>query len=154
MADFHYNQAAADVYDGSLDMLVDTIKVGLSTSTHVPIRDDDFIDEVGADDFVDGELSGSGYVSGFGNSGRLTLASKAIVVDKPNNRAEFDAADVTWTGISAGTAAQATLLKEITNDLASITIANIDSGGFPIVTNGGDLTVQWNAEGISQLKTT
>lgn len=153
MTDFHYNEAAKKVYDQTLDMLVDTIKVGLSTSTHVPIRNDDFLDEVGADDFIDGELSGTGYAAGFGNAGRRTLASKAIVVDKPNNRAEFDAADVTWTGISAGTAAQATLLKEITNDAASITIANVDSGGFPIVTNGGDLTIQWNAEGIIQLST-
>ncbi len=153
MADFHYNEAAKKVYDQTLDMLVDTIKVGLSTSTHVPIRDNDFLDEVGSDDFIDGELTGTGYTSGFGNSGRKTLASKAIVVDKPNDRAEFDAADVTWTGISAGTAAQATILKEITNDAASITIANVDTGGFPIVTNGGDLTIQWNAEGIIQLST-
>ncbi len=153
MASFHYNEAANKVYDATLDMLVHTIKVGLSTSTHVPIRDNDFLDESGADDFIDGELSGTGYAAGFGNSGRLTLASKAIAVDKPNNRTEFDAADVTWTGISAGTAAQATLLREITNDAASITIANIDTGGFPIVTNGGDLTIQWNAEGIIQLAT-
>ena len=74
-------------------------------------------------------------------------------MDKPNDRAEFDAADVTWTSIDAGTAAQGTLLKEITNDAASLTIVNIDTGGFPITTNGGDLTMQWNAEGISQLST-
>jgi hypothetical protein len=154
MADFHYNEAAKKVYDQTLDMLVDTIKVGLSTSTHVPIRDNDFNDESGADDFVDGELSGTGYTGGFAGSGRKTLASKAIVVDKPNNRAEFDAADVTWTGIDAGTVAQATLMKEVSADTDSITIANVDSGGFPIVTNGGDLTIQWNAEGIIQLRTT
>ena len=153
MANFHYNEAAKQVYDGSLDMLVHVIKVGLSTSTHVPDRDDDFLDEVGADDFVDGELSGTGYVSGFGNSGRKTLASPAIVVDKANDRAEFDAVDSTWTGIDAGTAAQATLLREITDDAASICIANVDTGGFPIVTNGGDLTIQWDGEGIIQLRT-
>lgn len=153
MASFHYNEAAKKVYDQTLDMLVDTIKVGLSTSVHVPIRDNDFLDEGGADDFIDGELSGTGYASGFGNSGRKTLASKTIVMDKPNDRAEFDAADVTWTSIDAGTAAQGTLLKEITNDAASLTIVNIDTGGFPITTNGGDLTMQWNAEGISQLST-
>lgn len=153
MSDFHYTEAAKQIYDQTLDMLVDTIKVGLSTSTHVPNRDNDFLDESGADDFVDGELSGTGYTSGFGGSGRKTLGSKTIVVDKANDRAEFDAADVTWTAISAGTAAQITLLKEITNDAASLTIANVDSGGFPIVTNGGDLTIQWNAEGIIQLST-
>lgn len=153
MVDFHYNETAKKVYDQTLDMLVDVIKCGLSTSTHVPNRDDDFLDEVGGDDFVDGELSGTGYAGGFGGSGRKTLASKTIVVDKANDRAEFDAADITWTAISAGTAAQATLLKEITNDLASLCIVNVDSGGFPIVTNGGDLSIQWNVEGIIQLAT-
>lgn len=153
MADFHYNEAAKKVYDQTLDMLVDVIKVGLSTSVHVPIRNDDFLDESGADDFIDGELSGTGYTAGFGNSGRRTLVSKSIVVDKPNDRAEFTAANLTWTSIDAGTAAQATVLKEITNDAASITIANIDSGGFPIVTNGGDLSINWDAEGIIQLAT-
>ncbi len=79
--------------------------------------------------------------------------SVVITVDKTNDRAEFDCADITWTAINAGTAAQATVLKEITNDAASKCIANIDSGGFPVVTNGGDLTIQVNAEGLIQLST-
>lgn len=154
MADFVYNQAATEILDSSQDLLANTIKVGLSSSTHVPNRDDDHADEAGADDFIDGELSGTGYVAGHAGSGRLTLASKTVTVDKVNDRAEFDAADVTWTGIDAGTAAQATLLHEAgADDTTTNVIANIDSGGFPITTNGGDLTIQWNAEGIIQAST-
>jgi hypothetical protein len=152
-ASFIYNTAAGDMWQDVVDLLNDTIKLGLSTSTHVPNRDDDFLDEAGVNDFIDGELSGTGYTGGFGGAGRKTLASKTITVDKTNDRAEFDCADVTWTAINAGTAAQATVLKEITNDAASKTIANIDSGGFPITTNGGDLTIQVNAEGLLQLST-
>lgn len=153
MASFVYNQAAVDMWTAVIDLLANTIKVGLSTSTHVPNRDDDFLDIAGSTDFTAGELTGTGYTAGFGGAGRKTLASKAIAVDKTNDRAEFDAADVTWTAISAGTAAQLTIMKEITNDAASKTIANVDTGGFPVVTNGGDLTVQWNTETIIQLST-
>ena len=147
MADFIYNSEAKRILEGSRDLLNDTIKVGLSNSNHTPNRDHDFADNGGGSDFVDGELSGAGY-------SRKELTSKSIVVDKANNRAEFDAADVTWTGIDAGTAAQATLLFEGgANDTATELIANIDSGGFPKTTNGGDLTIQWNAEGIIHLTT-
>lgn len=152
-ASFVYNTAAGDMWQDIIDLLNDTIKLGLSTSVHTVDRDDDFLDDGGASDFSSGELSGTGYVAGFGNSGRKTLASKTITVDKTNDRAEFDCADVTWTAINAGTAAQATVLKEITNDAASKVIANIDTGGFPVVTNGGDITIQVNAEGLIQLST-
>ena len=153
MADFVYGRAALKMILGSgvsptVDLLNNTIKVGLSTSTHVENKDDTFLDDVGADDFVDGELSGTGYVAGFGNSGRQTLATKTLAYDAANDRVEFDADDVSWTGINAGTAAQASLLREVTNDAGSPLIANVDSGGFPVVTNGGNLTIQWNAEGI------
>jgi hypothetical protein len=153
MASFVYNTAAGDMWQDVVDLLNDVIKVGLSTSVHTVDRDDDFLDDGTASDFSSGELTGTGYAAGFGGAGRKTLASKTITVDKTNDRAEFDAADLTWTAINAGTAAQATVLKEITNDPASKLIANIDTGGFPVVTNGGDLTITWNAEGILQLST-
>lgn len=127
------------------------VKVGLSDSTHVPNKDDAFADEAGADDFVDGELSGTGYVGGFGGSGRIALASKTVVYDAANDRVEWDAADVTWSGINAGTIVQATMLDETGEvaDTATDVVVNIDVADT--VTNGGDITIQWNAEGILQL---
>lgn len=148
MASFIYGPSAEKIIEQSLDLLVDTIKAGLSNSTHVPDKDDEFLDNGGADDFIDGELSGTGYVAGFGNSGRQALGSKTVVYDTANDRVEFDAADVTWSGIDAGTIEHVTLLKEITNDAASPIIAEIDVATQ--ATNGGDIVVQWNAEGIIQ----
>lgn len=155
MADFLYNTGSNDLWDTTqpIDLIVDTIKVMLCTSSYVADRDNDFIEE-GVNDANEHELTGTGYTAGFGGSGRKTLGSKTITVDKANDRTEFDAADVVWTAISAGTASQALVVKEITNDLASVLIAHIDTGGFPIVTNGGDLTIAWNAEGIFSLNTT
>lgn len=149
MASFVYGPGALAMILGSgvtntLDFLNHTIQVGLSTSTHVPNKDNNFLDDAGADDFIDGELSGTGYT-------RQTLGSKTLAYDSANDRVEFDAADTVWTAITAGTAAQATVHRDNTTDATSTLMCNVDTGGFPVVTNGGDLTIQWNAEGIVQL---
>lgn len=126
----------------TVNYLSDTMNVGLSTSTHVPNKDDTYLDDAGADDFIDGELSGGNYV-------RKTLASKTITYNAASDRVEFDAADVTWTAINAGTAAQATVFDSTpTTDNSRRVLMNVDTGGFPVVTNGGDLTIQWNTAGL------
>lgn len=139
-----YNKGKTLILDGSLSLLSDTIKVMLVTSSYSFNADDHFANTPAAN-----ELSGTGYAGGFAGSGRKTLASKAVTENDTSDRAEFDAADVTWTAISAGTAAAVILLKEITNDAASPIIAYI--AFTAVVTNGGDLTLQWDATGILQL---
>jgi hypothetical protein len=153
-----YNLAAKELADGSLDFVAQTIKVMLVDSTYVANRDHDYVDEAGANDPIDAELSGTGYTAGWGNSGRKTLviAGGQITEDDANDRAEIDSTtNPTWTGINAGTAAAAILIREGgSDDTDSLLICYIDSGGFPVVTGGGDLTINWNAEGIIQLSTT
>lgn len=132
-----------------IDLLNDVIKVMLVGSTYTATADDNF-----ASTIIGGqELNGTGYVSGYGGSGRKTLASKVITRDDTNDRAEFSAAPVTWTAINAGTAAAAVIIRERTGtgDTMSELIGYVNTGGFPIVTNGGDLTISWSAEGILQL---
>ena len=123
--------------DAGIDFPSDTIRALLVDATFNGDEDDEFV----ADPAVLGELVGTGYV-------RKDLATKTNALDTPNSRAEWDADDVTWTAIDAGTAAGVLLYKFITNDAASPIIAFIDTGGFPVTTNGGDLGIQWNAEGI------
>ena len=134
MASGWYNSGKRDILDGTIDLVNDTIKMMLVNDTYVPNADHDFVDDVNAD-----ELSGTGYVAGFGNSGRKTLVSKAFSTDLTNDRAELTAAALTWAAINAGTAAYGILIKEITNDAASRLIAWIDFAN--VVTNGGDLTI-------------
>ena len=118
-----------------INYLADTaIKMILVTSGYTANRDHDFVSSIGAN-----ELSGTGYVAGFNGSGRIALASKTITEDDTNDRANYGAANPTWTGINAGTVAAAIIVKEITNDAASELIAYLD--GVAKVTNGGDLTV-------------
>jgi len=128
---------------GPIDFLNNAILVGLSASGHVPNKDDIFLDDGGADDFVDFELSGTGY-------SRFTLTGKSLTYDAANDRVEWDSNDPSWTGIDAGTAAQATYYdnSQGTDDSRRLWL-NVDSGGFPVTTNGGDLTIAHNAEGIA-----
>lgn len=139
-----YNKGKASILNGAVDLLADTIKVILVNNTYVFDADHNFISQVSST-----ELSGTGYTAGFSGAGRKTLAGKAVNEVDASDYAAFDANDVTWTAINAGTAAGVILVKEVTNDGDSLLIAHIAFSS--VVTNGGDLTLQWDANGILQL---
>lgn len=140
MASFVSNYAKKKFADGSLDWDTHDIRVLLVNSTFNGTASHEFVGSIP----TLGELSGTGYV-------RKALTGEVVNVDLPNNRSELDADDVTWVGINAGTAAGAVLFRLVTNDADSPFIAFIDSGGFPITSNGGDVTLQWNSEGVLQI---
>lgn len=116
--------------------------------------DTNFVDEGGASDVLDAEYVGSGYTGGFGGAERKALASKAWTEDDGNDRGEFDAADLTWSSIGGGSETIDILViideTGASADTDTEVIALIDSG-LPVTTNGGDVTVQWNAEGLIQI---
>lgn len=152
MASIVYNRAKKELLDGTIDLVNDTIKVMLVTSSYVADPDHDFVDMGGANDPIDHELSGTGYQAGFAGTGRKTLANKSFVESDATNKGYFDnTVDPTWPAINAGVAAAFIVYKHLTNDAASVLIAYVDTGGFPITTNGGDLTIQFNAAGIIEL---
>lgn len=153
MADFVYNTGGGDIgMDANINIQSDAlVKAMLVTSSYVANRDNDFVEE-GVNDANEHELSGTGYTAGFGGSGRKVLASKTITVDKANDRIEFDCADIVWTAINAGTPSQMLIIRELTNDLGTALLSHHDSG-FPVTTNGGDLTVTIDAEGLIQERT-
>src|SRR3990167_9100345 len=146
MASLVYNTAATEMWSDTVDLLNDTIKVMLVTNAYTPNVDDDVVDAGGGADALDAEIVATNYTGAYGGAGRKTLASKAITVDKTNDRAEFDAADVTWT--SLGGAANATieaaiLIKEgVANDTTTRLIAYIDLTNT--TTDGSNFTIQWD----------
>lgn len=145
MASAWYNKGKAVVMDGTVDLVNDTIKVILVTSSYSFNADHDFADDVSAN-----EISVTGYTGGFNGAGRKTLASKTVTVDNTNDRAYFDAADLTWTSLGAGaTVGGAVLVKEITNDAATPLIGFIDFSDT--ATNGNDFTVSWDSNGILRI---
>jgi hypothetical protein len=154
MANSWYTRGLGAIMNGSLNLDTDTLKVVLVDSGYTFDKDHDFISS-GAGTVGGEELSGTGYTAGFGGAGRKTIANTTVSFDDTNNRAELDGDNVVWTAINAGTAKAAIIVKEVTSDADSILIAYIDtvSSGptFPVATNGGDLTIAWDAEGILQL---
>jgi len=152
MASFVYNTGAKELLD-EIDFNTDVLKIMLVTSSYVANRDDDVVDAGGANDPVDHEIAVSGYTGGWGGSGRKT-ATLTHEVDKPNDRAEIDIADLTWTALGTGaTIAAAILIKEGgANDTTSRLIAYFDITDTP--TNGGDITLDFDAvEGAIRLAT-
>lgn len=122
----------------------DTIKVALIASGYTADNAHNTMSE------VTNELSGTGYTSGFAGSGRKTITTPAITEDDTNDLAKFSGDNLTWTSINAGTAIGMVVYEHITNDATSPLLCWID-GGFPVVTNGGNLNVNWSANGIFYL---
>lgn len=139
MADSLYPIGIVGIMNGDIDLLTNDIVVLLVTSSYTfAATHDDIADAVAA------ELSGTGY-------SRKTLASKTVTRSNSPIRGVFDAADITWAGINAGAAAALIIAADLGADSASPLLVYIDSGGFPITTNGGDLAVAWAAGGIFYL---
>lgn len=135
MASGWYNSGLRDVADRTIDLINDTLKLILVTSSYTPNKDHDFADD------LTNELSGGGYTGGFGGAGRKTLSGKSFSTDTANDRVEFTFSAVTWTalGAAAGNPKYAILVKEITNDAATRLIAYLDLG--TVITNGSDVIV-------------
>lgn len=150
MPSYVYTKAAEEIANGTIDLLTDTIKAMLVNSTYTPSKSDTVVDAGGANDPVDAEINVTGYTRGWGGAGRKSLASKAINLDNTNNRAEFDASDLTWTSLGSGaTIAAMILIKEgVSNDTTSRLIAYLDVTDTS--TNGGNITFTFDAEGIIQ----
>lgn len=146
MASLVYNTAKRDLMNGTIDLDTNDIRVMLVKTSYTEDDAHTFVDDATANDPASHEVVATNYV-------RKALASEAVVVDQPNNRAEFDAADVVWTalgGATNDTVKGAVVYKHNAADTAAELICFID---FPsdFATNGSDLTIQFDAQGILQL---
>jgi len=132
-----YNPGLLKLLDGTIDFENDTIKLLLVDTSHTFTKSDEFVSDIVANEATNS--SGSGYE-------RKTLTNASIALDTGNDRVEFDADDISYTAIDAGTIASAIIYKEVTNDADSPLIADIDFTN--LVTNGSDVDLQVNAEGF------
>ncbi len=113
----------------SLD--TDTIKAYLVSSAYTPnLSTDEFFTSI------------SSYLVG-GSSAAMntqTLTSKSIALGV------FDAADITFPTVTSGvTAKYVVIVKDTGTAGTSALLACLDTiTGFPLTTNGGDITVQWD----------
>lgn len=143
MASHMFNKAKQSLVNGGIDLDTDDIRVALLMSNTTADSENDGIVFVGDIGTLD-EHDGSAYV-------RKALASEAVNLDDANDRAEFDATDVVWTALGAGTrtCVGALLYKHVTNDADSPVIAWVEFASA-VTNDGTDFTITWNAEGILQ----
>ena len=139
------NNAKLRIMNGGVDLDTDDIRVALlmtNTTADTEVDAMTFVNQYGTLD----ECDATGYA-------RVALASEAATADDANDRAEFDATDSSFTGLS-GDATRATqgalIYKHVTNDTDSIPICFIDFSA-DIPTTATQIDVPWNAEGILQL---
>jgi len=138
-----YNIAKAGFADGAEDWDTLTYKVTLVTSAYLPDPVHSY-----ASAFSGAEVNVDDYAVGFGGSLRKTLTGKSVVENDTDDRSECHADDATWTTLSAGNTIEGSVvIREVTSDGLSPLIAYV-SGGMPLATDGGNLTVTWNSAGV------
>lgn len=125
MANALYAKGKEKILSGSINFPSDTIKASLLSSAYTPnLSTDEFWSTISANLL---------------NSSQ-TLASKSVTAGV------FDAADVTFTAVTSGSTAKAIVIwKDTGTPSTSPLLAYIDTiTGFPLATNGGDITVTWD----------
>ena len=134
-----YNDGKMKLLDGSIDLDTDTIKVSLHTSAYSPDIDAHTFFSV-----MSNELSSSGGYTAGGDA----LASKSVNADDTNDRAVFDAADLTWSALTPSSAFRYGVIYKDTGTAATsplIAYIDFDANQDPA---GSDFTIQWHADGI------
>ena len=124
-----YKQALLDA-SANVDLNDGTVKVALSTAAYNSAHD--FYDDVSAS----------------------TVGTPQTINNTTVTNGLFDGDDVVYTAVPSGSTVTALIIYIDTGTPGtSRLVAFIDTGvaGFPLSTNGGDVTVSWNASGIFQL---
>ena len=153
MASLMYNKAKKLIAEGTLNLLTaDDIRGALlMTNTTADTENDALAAFVngtpGTDSFTTlDECNSTGYA-------RLPLITEIVNQDDANDRAEFDADDLVFSGLGGDAARdiQGILLYwHVTNDADSVPICFIDFTA-DITLAATQITVPWNVEGILQL---
>ena len=134
MANFIYDKAADALWAGQIAFDTDAIKAVLvDAASYTP-------DQVNHQFLSDIPLAARAAVSS--NLTTKTISGRAI-----------DADDVTFTAVPSGPALSYVVLYQDTGvETTSRLLLFIDTAtGLPVTPNGGDITIQWDAQGIAKL---
>lgn len=125
MANALYGKGKEKLLTAAINLSSDTIKASLVSSAYTA--------NLSTDEFFT-------TISGSVLNSAQTLGSKTVALGV------FDAADITYTAVTAGSTAKAVVIWKDTGSAAtSPLLAYIDTiTGFPLATNGGDVTIVWD----------
>lgn len=148
------NDAKEELMKGTFDLVNDTIKVLLLDDSTAYTFDPDaheFVSDIADGGTTGTEMSGTGY-------SRKTLGTKSVTEDTTDDEGVFDAADVTWAGLDAGTIQTIVVYKQVGaddttpgDDPVLVVLDDAAVADLPLTTNGSDVTISWAAEGIINL---
>lgn len=139
------------VLEGPMDLLADSIKIALMKTAYS-------IDIDTHQDFADitaSEIVALGYLARGDGTGAGSLGSKTVTLQTGTDLAEFDAADHTYPSIGGGpddTFTSIVVMRERATgpvDADTLLIAHV--GVSSTTTNGGDITLVFNAAGLLQI---
>jgi hypothetical protein len=146
------NATKNKILSGQIDLANDTIKVlALKNTTAYTFDKDnhDFVQDVlnNGDEFDDTNYS------------RLTLANQATSTDDTDDEGVFDADDITWQDLGGSQDIQTVIIyKQVGGDDTTpgddpvIAVLDDDTASdLPFATNGSNVTVTWDGQGIAQL---
>ena len=125
MANALYTKGKEKILSGAINFATDTLKVALVKNDYAQnLTTDEFYSSISASVLNTDQTLGTKTVTG----------------------GAFDAADVTWAAVAAGAVTEGVVIyKDTGSPATSPLIAYIDTiTGFPLTTNGGDITVQWD----------
>ena len=135
MASLLYNNAKKELCQGLIPWDTSTsIKVLLVNASYNPDANHQFVSSL-----VSAELSGTGYA-------RTALSGKSVTIDSGTNKVLCDAADLSYTGLNAGTLAAAVIFIDSGADATSTLIAYMDAPDLS--SNGSDVAVRWATTGL------
>lgn len=145
------NDAKEELLNGSFSLASDTIRVMLLDDSATYTFDPDAHEFVSDITSAGTEMSGTGY-------SRKTLSGTAVSEDTADDEGVFDADDVTWSGLDAGTVQAIVVYQQVGGDDSTpgddrvlVVLDDGDVSDLPFATNGSDLDVSWDAEGILNL---
>ena len=101
--------------------------------------------------FSGAELSSTSFTGGYNGTMRISLTGRVLNINQTSNQAEFQAATVVWSGISAGVAHAFVVIQQSGADARSEIVMFNSLGGFPITTNGTNLTISFTSAGALAL---
>ena len=155
MANGTPNRTLAEYLRGSIDLESDVLRVALfndeiaytfDPETHEFV--DDVLDGTTAEEF--GDSGGTGY-------SRQDLENADVIQNDAEDRADFDADDVLFPSIDGETIQGAVVYKQVGGDDTTpgddpiIQVYDNDQADvddFPLPTNGSDVQIEWDADGI------
>lgn len=121
----------------TIDCVNDTFKMALYSDAYSSTQ----IDGAAPAYSATNEISAANY-----SAGGVTLGSKTVTQDDANDRAAWDAADVTWNNLGAATIQRAILYDDTTATKWQAIIWEIATNS-----NGGNYTLQFAAAGMMLL---